>query len=238
MGGNDLLEGGHNQDWLDGGEGNDTLNGGEGDDTYVGASHSDTLIAEGPDGTDTVFALIDWTLGTNFEHMVLGGVGDIDGTGNGNDNTMTGNSGKNKISGVGGNDTLAGGAGNDRLFGGTGDDILVWQASDSRVDGGANADTLKLTGAQHLNLVNVVDTRITAVEKIDMAGTNTLTLGASDVLAISTTDTLTVNGNGGDSVTAMGNWTSAGMQGAYEVYTLGGATLRVHQLIDLTITVV
>jgi Ca2+-binding RTX toxin-like protein len=129
----DLLYGGADNDVLRGGSGADVLVGGTGDDTYFVDDLSDTLTEAAGEGTaDTVRASIDWTLGDNFERLILDGSSPIFGTGNALANHMTGNSGVNILEGLGGNDTLNGGLGNDILIGGTGNDILVGGGGDDR----------------------------------------------------------------------------------------------------------
>src|SRR5687767_4228349 len=152
-------------------------------------------------------------------------------------NHLKGRASADRIRGYGGDDTLDGGSGRDQLFGGDGDDTLIWHASDVRVDGGDGTDILSVTGATSLNLLAVANTKITAVEVIDLAGTNTLTLSASDVLALSgTMNILRVEGETGDTVNAVGGWTrtanfTSGGQ-TYARYTLDGATLHVDVDVD------
>ncbi len=165
----DTLDGGANNDWLDGGAGADVMTGGSGDDTYVVDDAGDTTTESGGGGTDVVRATVSWTLGANFETLVLEGSGNINGTGNASANTLNGNSGNNTldggdgddlIKGGAGDDTLTGGngadmlyggdgvdaadgqAGNDLLSGGNGDDILVGGIGNDQLDGGADNDSL------------------------------------------------------------------------------------------------
>ncbi|MFM9935257.1 MAG: LamG-like jellyroll fold domain-containing protein [Novosphingobium sp.] len=83
----------------------------------------------------------------------------VNGTGNGNDNTITGNAnanmldggqGNDTLNGGGGNDTLIGGLGKDTMFGGTGNDFYwVDNVGDAvREDPGFNGgiDTVTITG--------------------------------------------------------------------------------------------
>lgn len=101
--GDDNLAGEGGRDNLSGGPGADVLSGGPGDDTYY-ADESD-LIVELPDaGNDTVMAGFSATLGDNLENLVLTGVADLDGTGNGLSNVLAGNIGDNLLDGAGGVD--------------------------------------------------------------------------------------------------------------------------------------
>ncbi|HQS18686.1 M10 family metallopeptidase [Reyranella sp.] len=153
---------------LDGGGGNDTMAGGLGDDTYVVDAAGDVVTEGVHEGTDVVQAWLDWTLGANFEQLRLMGTGHINGTGNGQDNTLTGNSGNNLLSGAGGDDTLDGGTGGDAMVGGLGDDTYVVDSvGDLVTEGvgegtdtvnawlgwtlGANFEQLRLMGTVDLN---------------------------------------------------------------------------------------
>jgi hypothetical protein len=83
-------------------------------------------------------------------------------------------------------------------------------------------------------LTAVGDTVITDIEIIDLTGggSNALTLSLADVLAISsTTDTLRIDGEGGDAVNSTG-WVEGATASGYTTYTQGSATL----LIDTDIT--
>ena len=169
-GGNDRLIGGWDHDDLYGGDGHDILlgsggedymEGGAGDDLYVVDSNfsfvfgysnsatsiyhddsSDELIEDEDEGTDTVWANVDWALGEHFENLVLiesgtpvEGVTPGDGliaihlapvVGEGNDlaNEITGNARGNELYGFEGNDTLRGGRGADLLDGGESADVM------------------------------------------------------------------------------------------------------------------
>lgn len=112
---------------------------------------------------------------------------------------------------------------------------MVWGAGD-KFDGGAGTDMLKLSSG-HLNLTNVNNTSILNVETINMTGggSNTLTVNLQDVLDISsTTNTLKVLGEGGDTVNFVGaQGAGTSVAGGFKSYTVGLATL----LIDSDITV-
>jgi Ca2+-binding RTX toxin-like protein len=142
--GKDALNGGAGEDTLDGGSGIDNMFGGGGDDTYLVDSTSDVVTEKGGEGTDTVEASVTYTLSGYVEKLTLTGSSDINGTGNGLDNTLTGNTGKNILDGGDGNDTLNGGAGYDSLTGGAGNDSLTGNAGNDTLIGGAGDDTLDL----------------------------------------------------------------------------------------------
>ncbi|MDQ0462301.1 Ca2+-binding RTX toxin-like protein [Caulobacter ginsengisoli] len=147
----DQLDGGASNDILDGGTGADAMTGGTGDDIYYVDDASDTTIEGSGEGSDTVRAAITWTLAANLEILVQEGSANINGTGNGGNNTLLGNSGDNTLDGGAGsdmikggvgNDTLQGGVGDDMLFGGDGTDNLDGQNDNDRLDGGIGNDTL------------------------------------------------------------------------------------------------
>ncbi|NBB16573.1 hypothetical protein GVN21_14515 [Caulobacter sp. SLTY] len=123
--GNDQLFGGADNDVLRGGSGADVLTGGLGDDTYVVDDYTDTLVEASGEGSDIVKATVSWTLGADFERLILEGSGDIDGTGNELANQLTGNGGANTLDGGAGADILNGGLGADTLIGGLGGDTLI-----------------------------------------------------------------------------------------------------------------
>ncbi|PWS39174.1 hypothetical protein DFH01_08030 [Falsiroseomonas bella] len=148
------LEGGRGHDSLSGGVGADSLVGGSGNDTYLVGSDTLDLLLENPgEGTDQVTAAFDWTLGANFENLVLdAGAGTISGTGNALDNVIAGNGAANSLAGLGGADSLSGGADNDTLFGGSGadtatggadgNDTLLGDGGDDQLFGEGNEDSL------------------------------------------------------------------------------------------------
>jgi Ca2+-binding RTX toxin-like protein len=107
------LEGGLGNDTLVGGTGADTLLGGAGDDLYEVDDIKDVVAEAKDEGIDTVEASISHGLGEYFEHLKLTGSSNIDGTGNGQANTLTGNSGNNRLDGGVGADTMIGGLGDD-----------------------------------------------------------------------------------------------------------------------------
>jgi Ca2+-binding RTX toxin-like protein len=98
--------------WLTGNDGINTLAGGAGNDTYV-VGLGDIVVEQAGQGTDTVRASVDFTLGANIENLVLTGTGDVNGTGNAGVNVLTGNGGANRLDGGAGKDTMVGGLGDD-----------------------------------------------------------------------------------------------------------------------------
>lgn len=250
-----VIQAGSSDSLLDGGLGNDTLNGGTGSDILIGGLGNDALsggdgnnVLSGSAGNDTL-----WGGGHDDQLLGEAGADSMDG-GGGNDNLLGGNSadlmaggaGDDLLSGEAGNDELRGDAGADILLGGAGNDTLVWDAADYLFHGGVGADTLRLDGpSQTLDLTAVAAGSIQDVESINITGNhitgpqshNTLKLDAASVLALSsTTNTLLIDGNAGDVVESAEAWVSAGTTvintHTYNVFTFGGATLRIADAVD------
>lgn len=196
------LTGGSGADTLDGGLGNDTLNGdtgadsmkgGAGDDTYVVDNAGDTVneTVPGSGGVDTVQASVNFTLGTNVEHLVLTDIASIDGTGNELANKITGNIGAN---------TLIGGAGNDTLMGGGGNDTLQGDAGNDSLDGGAGVDAMAGGAGDDIYVVDatgdIVNETVAGSGGVDTVQASvTFTLGAN-VENLVLTGTAAINGTG------------------------------------------
>jgi Ca2+-binding RTX toxin-like protein len=151
LGGNDYLNGGAGNDSLDGGDGSDVLIGGNGeldalvggsgDDVYeIYASNAITELAGG--GRDWVYAVADYTLGANQENLILWETGNVNGTGNIENNALYGNVGNNQLTGRDGIDYLLGGDGNDTLNGDAGNDYLNGGNGNDSLFGGNGSDTL------------------------------------------------------------------------------------------------
>jgi Ca2+-binding RTX toxin-like protein len=156
------ITGGPGDDTLEGGGGNDTLEGGGGNDVYY-ADAGDTLYEASNAGTDTVFVASTWTLGADFERLILTGTAAVNGTGNTLGNRIIGNDAGNWLSGLAGNDTLDGGAGADTLVGGTGDDtFIVDHAGDVAMEAAGEGMDVVLSG--------VTFTLGTGIENLTLTG--------------------------------------------------------------------
>ncbi|MBJ7901613.1 MAG: hypothetical protein GC158_17230 [Cyanobacteria bacterium RI_101] len=111
--GNNALTGLAGNDALDGKAGADSMIGGLGNDTYTVDNIGDVITENANEGTDSVKASINYTLGANLENLTLTGSANLNGTGNSLNNKLTGNTGANLLNGGAGADTLAGKDGND-----------------------------------------------------------------------------------------------------------------------------
>ena len=158
-------------DTLDGGAGADTLIGGIGNDTYYVDVAGDVVTEAANEGTDTVVASLDWTLGTNIENLVLAaGSVNLAGYGNVLSNTITGNDGNNYIDGGAGADTMIGGKGDDTYVIDDPNDVVVELA------GGGN-DTVKTSASYVLggNIENLVLMGSASINGTGDAGSNSIT---------------------------------------------------------------
>ncbi len=132
------LSGGDGDDTLNGGTDSvvDTLDGGLGNDVfYLNASTGaavDTIVDAG--GFDTIASQVSRNLNdfAGIEYLILQGLSNGSGTGNGLNNVLNGAGGANTLDGGSGNDTLDGNIGIDTLIGGLGADTFRFnQLSDS-----------------------------------------------------------------------------------------------------------
>lgn len=125
----DVLRGLGGDDKLYGHGGTDRLYGGTGDDSYFVDSNLDKVFENVGEGSDTVYASVDYRLKAGVEVETLAANAGSTGL------TLTGNEFDNEIRGGAGGDTLEGGAGADVLIGGAGRDLLT---------GGGGNDVFKL----------------------------------------------------------------------------------------------
>jgi Ca2+-binding RTX toxin-like protein len=107
------ITGGSGNDTLSGGGGADRLVGGAGNDTFIVDNAGDVVVENASGGTDTVQSSVAMTLAASVENLVLTGIMNSNGSGNGLNNSIIGNSGANVLNGGGGADTISGGAGSD-----------------------------------------------------------------------------------------------------------------------------
>lgn len=181
---------------LDGGIGADSMAGGYGNDTYILDNTGDTVIEAAWQGTDTVIAPFNYTLGANVENLTLTEGTALTGTGNELDNAINGNSNDNTLTGLAGNDTLDGGAGADTLIGGTGNDTyVVDNLLDTTIEAaGEGIDTVKsnLTWTLSDNLDNLTLTGTAAIDGTGNTLDNVITGNIADntLTALEGNDTL------------------------------------------------
>src|SRR5206468_2925356 len=107
-----------------GGAGADVMYGGKGEDVYNVDDVDDLVIENANEGSDTVYASVDYILPANVEYLHLFGSA-VSGTGNAENNVIFG-SGLNNI--------LDGGAGADQLIGGAGDDTFAFYRGEANGD--------------------------------------------------------------------------------------------------------
>ncbi len=169
--GTDAINGTGNalDNWLTGNAAVNILSGGLGNDTYLIDSLDDTIVEVAGEGTDTVRASIDYTLGSNLENLVLTGTANLNGTGNGLANVLTGNAGDNLLDGGAGADTMAGGLGNDTYVIGAGDTVV--EAAGEGTDTVRSSISYTLTA----NVENLVLTGIATINGTGNALANGLT---------------------------------------------------------------
>ena len=134
MGGgdDDWLFGNGGDDWLEDGAGNDDMWGGLGNDHYYVGEAGDLVIESAGEGTDGVYARIDYKLPANVEHLVI----------TNNATKATGNELDNNILGNDLGNTITGGLGHDWLQGNGGADFFVWTKTEETAVSQATADII------------------------------------------------------------------------------------------------
>ncbi len=189
MRGDDTLFGEGGDDVLDGGVGEDTLTGGTGNDRYHVAQTGDAVVEVGDEGSDLVFATINYVLTDNVEDLTLLGAA-LNGTGNMLGNSITGTSGDNGLYGDGGNDILVGGDGNDLLDGGLGDDQMT---------GGSDNDQYFVDSSDDAVIENANE----GIDQVSASVSFTLTANVENLIL---TGAAAINGTGnGDGNFIQGN---------------------------------
>ena len=200
-----------------------SFTGRNGDDTFVGGAGNDYVQGEWYSGYGR----------TQGDDSLMGGAGD---------DTMNGGYfyGDDFLNGGAGADLLDGGWGADTLLGGNGSDTIDWgelaygEERTDLVDGGGGRDRLRIEYGS-LDLTAVANDLISNVEVIQLSDSEyqeanqVLTLNEDDLLDISsTTDTLKVLGERGDSVNIVSPFEDLGVSGHFHEYKLGAGTLLVH----------
>ncbi|WP_443751059.1 calcium-binding protein [Asticcacaulis solisilvae] len=164
-----------------------TLAGGDGDDRYWISNADDVIIENDHAGYDAVWSTVSYTLAGNLEELDLLGNGNINATGNSDDNYIYGNAGKNVLSGMAGNDTIdATAGGKDTLIGGDGNDVY-WINDTNDVIVEANNGDWDTVWSE------VSYTLPTHVEELDL-------LGAANINATGNSDDNYLYGNSGNNV--------------------------------------
>jgi len=228
----DVIYGLAGHDRLNGNGGVDRLVGGAGNDTYIVDSVGDTTVELAGEGSDLVQSSISWTLGANFEKLMLTGTANINGAGNDVANTITGNAGNNIISGGGGADVLRGSGGDDQLSGDAGNDRLEGSAGTDTLFGGDGIDTVEFTLASGGVTVNLATGMGTAG---DAAGDSYASI--EYVAGSAYADDLTgdafanrLSGNAGDDVLDGGDGRDVLVGGLGQDWMTGGAGADVFQI--------
>jgi Ca2+-binding RTX toxin-like protein len=186
-----------------------------GDDRlYIDVSDA---IVDGGDGYDRAFVsgtidLADVGL-TNVERVFgSSGVDVIDGSGIAGNYLIAGNGDDDILTGGSGNNALVGGAGADRFYGSLGNDSLNIDVFDTVVDGGDGFDIITVVGTIDLATVG-----LNSIERVyGSAG--------ADVIDASSTNDMSVVGNGGDDelIAGSGNNWLYGNSGADRMFGNGG----------------
>ena len=155
----------------------------------------------------------------------------------GND-TFNGSASADQLNGFNGNDTMDGKGGADKINGGAGNDTLVYGAGDILNGSTGTLDTLriKISSVDLSNNTANPNTRLLNFEQVDMrTGDHTLKLAKADVLDMSSTSTLTILGDSGDTVNFVGTQVAGGSAPmGFTRYTLGSAIL----IIDSDVNVI
>ena len=167
---------------ITGSSGANVLTGLGGNDAYF-VDSADTVDEAFGGGADTVNASGDFTLGDHIEKLVLlGGFGDIDGTGSAQANTIMGNEGDNVLDGGGGKDALVGGAGDDTFIVDLVRSLQATVLEDTVTEAlNAGADTVQLREGPGYTLGTTPFTALLGanLENLDLSNTGALAIGAT-----------------------------------------------------------
>ena len=148
---------------ISGGGGADLMAGGAGNDIYIVENTGDLVTELAGEGSDLVKSTVTFTLGEHVEKLTLRGASAIDGTGNGQANTIAGNEAANRLDGGAGADKLIGYGGNDTYV----VDNIADQAIETSSGGGTDSVLSSVTFALGDHVENLT---LTGAAAIDAAG--------------------------------------------------------------------
>ncbi|MEB3191472.1 MAG: Calx-beta domain-containing protein [Snowella sp.] len=139
--------------------------------------------------TDMVYSSVTYTLPSTVENLTLTGTGNINGTGNDNNNIIIGNIGNNTLTGAAGIDTLIGGLGNDSYTVDSTMDVINENA-------GEGSDTVRSSVTFSLaTLPNLENLTLTGTGAINATGNN-----GNNILTGNNGNNLLEGGAGNDSL--------------------------------------
>ncbi|MHC8328847.1 calcium-binding protein [Pseudomonas sp. LB1P83] len=199
--GNDLnntLTGNSANNVLDGSLGADLMIGGAGNDSYSVDNVGDVVVETSTLSSeiDTVYSLIDYTLGSNVENLMLVGSTNLNGTGNALNNVINGYIGDNLLDGGLGADLMNGGDGNDTYIVDNIGDVVV---ETNTLAGGIDTVRSSVTYTLGNNLENLTLTGAANIDGIGNAQNNVITGndGNNQLVGGAGLDTL-IGGKGND----------------------------------------
>ena len=174
-----VITGGSGADTIVGGAGADTISGGVGNDTIT-YDGTDVSIAGGAD-IDTLLVAGAATINLSSADQSSGDTANTIGFENVNASgsivsvSLTGDSNANVITGGSGADTIVGGGGTDTINGGAGNDTITYDGTDVSIAGGADIDTLLVTGAATISLSSADQSsgdtaNVTGFENVNASG--------------------------------------------------------------------
>jgi Ca2+-binding RTX toxin-like protein len=183
----------------------DTLIGGLDNDTYIVDSQTDVITENLGEGTDLISSSVTYSMAAvaNVERLVLGGVANINGTGNTLDNVLQGNAGANVLSGGNGNDLLNGVGGIDTLVGGIGNDVYTVDTQTDTITEGIGEGSDRIDASVTYSMAAVAN-----VENLTLTGVGAIS-GTGNSLA----NLLTGNAANNQLVGGAGNDTLSGSAG-------------------------
>ncbi len=256
---NDGIIGLGGDDYIDAGAGDDVIAGGSGIDTIYGRAGDDFIHGDNPDsgleGFSYISSLFASDSGSDDRDIIYGGLGNDKIYGGGGNDDLYGEEGNDTIDGGDGADSLIGGLGNDILSGGAGNDIFSDNDGSDTIDGGAGDDIINAAydpysdvfsggdGSDTLsyptadgNLVITIsgsDSGIITSNGVTDAFSGiehlTATSSADTVNLVTTSPTLTIDGNSGTDILAL-----TGSSYDFTGYTNGSSKIIHFETLDLS----